>query len=411
VFVLVQDGNPSDAAHVVQIDVGQASVSRSYNVDTALADDPISVSPNGRTLWFLDSAGLIPLDISTGTTGEPISVGGQPEEMDFAIGARAWVLVRSYGSAAPATQIVPFDLQSDRPGRPIPLPPPLAPSGYTLPSVAVGIELSRDGKVAYVADGADSIWPVNLITRQVGDRIPAIDPVQVAPSGNGRAWVRGDEGLAFVELSGGAIIRFDPTTAATDMALVHRGRTLLAVTTGLEVLSTQYAWCSLLQSILSRSSGSAHRSGAGGSPGSTSKARSPCPTVPSAANRPPASRLPDSNALVVINARTGALERTVALPVRPQSLEVAQGGRTALVVGDDNAGDAAVAFIDLSTFAITDELVVQTPANPLGGLDRVLEFAGLTMLVVPLATPIVYIAVIRRRARRRLNESWQSVGS
>jgi DNA-binding beta-propeller fold protein YncE len=151
----------------------------------------IAIAPDGATAYvtsfsdawtgsrWRDWAGKVtPVNLATGTLGKPILVGGAPS--DIAItpnGATAYVV-----NTDDINTVIPVNLATGIPGKPI--PDPEGPEA---------IAIAPDGATAYVTNGSGgsndqdgSVTPINLATGTPGKPIPVGgDPEAIAISPQG----------------------------------------------------------------------------------------------------------------------------------------------------------------------------------------------------------------------------------
>jgi YVTN family beta-propeller protein len=117
---------------------------------------------------------VVPIDVATNTTGDPIVLGGPGTNFNaIAItpdGTRAYVV----DSASDV--VVPIDLLTRAVG-----------GGIPVGSVAAAIAITPDGRIAYVANtGGDNVTPIDLTTNAPGAAIPAgRTPTAIAISADG----------------------------------------------------------------------------------------------------------------------------------------------------------------------------------------------------------------------------------
>jgi DNA-binding beta-propeller fold protein YncE len=151
----------------------------------------IAIAPDGATAyvtsytdtwndgaWHDRGGKVTPIDLSTGTPGKPILIGGSPDGIAITPdGATAFV------TSPDNDTVVPINLATGIPAEPI--PDPNGPTG--------AIAIAPDGATAYVTDGPSngrngSVTPINLATGTPGKPIPVgDDPQAIAINPQGTA--------------------------------------------------------------------------------------------------------------------------------------------------------------------------------------------------------------------------------
>ncbi|WP_152626877.1 YncE family protein [Streptacidiphilus carbonis] len=124
VYALGANAQTSSGSAVTPIDV--ASDAARTPID--IKGDQMAIAPGGGQVFTYGSASQQSVnwfDTATGSVGQPIQVGTYPAGIAFsASGKTAFVLRDGTGTVDPVTTVVPVDLPSGRPGKPIVLPGP-----------------------------------------------------------------------------------------------------------------------------------------------------------------------------------------------------------------------------------------------------------------------------------------------
>lgn len=139
----------------------------------------IAISPNGGMLYAVDDSDgtVIPVNLTTGSVGTPIPAGADPSGIAIAPnGATAYVA--DYGNHSTDTgEVIPINLATNTPGTPIPVPE------ATFDSV------TPNGSTLYVQSGNADVYPINLSTDAIGTPIVTganQDPYGFTLSPNGK---------------------------------------------------------------------------------------------------------------------------------------------------------------------------------------------------------------------------------
>ncbi len=119
---------------------------------------------------------VVPVDLATGSLGEPISVPYDDDDGDGAYGIAITSGGTAWVSGAASATLIPINLGTRAVGKPIHV--------VTAPNGVFGIAVTPDGKTAYVTNNSSDIIPINLATRAVGKPItvrPDAGDVAIAP--------------------------------------------------------------------------------------------------------------------------------------------------------------------------------------------------------------------------------------
>lgn len=123
----------------------------------------IAISPNGEMLYAVnyDTDTLIPVNLTTGAVGTPIPAGADPEGIAIAPNGATGYVADSGNGSTDTGEVIPINLATNTPGTPIPVPE------ATFDSV------TPNGSTLYVQsdNSTGDVYPINLSTNAVGSPI------------------------------------------------------------------------------------------------------------------------------------------------------------------------------------------------------------------------------------------------
>jgi DNA-binding beta-propeller fold protein YncE len=153
VYVASGEHNPDDQGEVTPIDTQANQAGQPITV--GMAPDSIAFAPDGKTAYVADNDGsdVVPINVTTGTAGQPISIpaqagGGTTSIVFTADGKTAYV-------GAIGGQVVPINVSEGV------AEAPLAGSYF-------GMAITPDGKTLYVLGAGNEVMPVNTATNILG---------------------------------------------------------------------------------------------------------------------------------------------------------------------------------------------------------------------------------------------------
>jgi YVTN family beta-propeller protein len=158
--------NSAPAQTVTPVDLATNTPGKPINLQWP--PDAIAITPDGKTAYMIvgfPSHSVTPLDLATNTPGKPVTLTGPPEQIAMAPeGKTAYITMQTGatpgGGFRVAYDFMPFDLATDRPGKPVKLSGP-----------PVAIAIAPDGKTAYVVISSDTVTPIDLATSRAGKPI------------------------------------------------------------------------------------------------------------------------------------------------------------------------------------------------------------------------------------------------
>ena len=189
-----------------------------HSVSRAIPSPPgkaVTVAPDGRTLYEIGEAGIVPVDLRTGTTGRPISRVSNCQSISIGGHDRTLYVAGCGDSAAGFKTILPVSVKTGTAGAPI-----------AVPGNPSGVSVSPDGLTAYVQTNLGAtLTPVDLATGAIGSVITVPDGVSelaISPDGS-MAYATGnsDEGIGGKQYSFVTPINLKTGVAETPIALLH----------------------------------------------------------------------------------------------------------------------------------------------------------------------------------------------